>query len=65
MNQIGDTQEESLYAILVLFDEREIDLVLAPDTAALLKRDVEQALAKEGIPLAEVYEIEMVRPFEN
>jgi hypothetical protein len=64
MNQASDPQAGKLYAVLVLFDEREIDVVLAPDTAALLKRDVEQALAKEGVPLEEVYEIEMVRPFE-
>lgn len=56
---------ESCNAVLVLFDEREIDVVLAPDTAALLRRDVEQALANEGAPLEEVYEIEIVRPFER
>lgn len=56
--------ERIMYAVLALFDEREIDVVLAPDTVALLTRDVKQALVQEDVTLPEVYEIEIVRPFE-
>jgi hypothetical protein len=63
MKQTNDS-ERVLYAVMELFDEREIDLVLAPDTVALLTRDVKQALAQAGVTPQEVYEIEIVRPFE-
>jgi hypothetical protein len=63
MNQTNDG-ERVMYAVMELFDEREIDLVLAPDTVALLTRDVKQALAQAGVTPQEVYEIEIVRPFE-
>jgi hypothetical protein len=63
MNQTNDS-ERVMYAVMELFDEREIDLVLAPDTVALLTRDVKQALAQAGVTPQEVYEIEIVRPFE-
>jgi hypothetical protein len=64
MKQTNDS-ERVLYAVMELFDEREIDLVLAPDTVALLTRDVKQALAQAGVTPQEVYEIEIVRPFEK
>jgi hypothetical protein len=63
MNQMDDS-ERVMYAVMELFDEREIDLVLAPDTVALLTRDVKKALAQAGVTPEEVYEIEIVRPFE-
>jgi hypothetical protein len=53
-----------IYAVLELLDGQEIDVTFAADTAALLKRDVEKALQKLNVPLHDVYEIEMVRPFE-
>ena len=53
-----------IYAVLELLDGQEIDVPFAADTAALLRRDVEKALQKLDVPLRDVYEIEIVRPFE-
>lgn len=64
MNQLQPNPEKGMYAVLELFDEREIDVVFAPDTVTLLKRDIQQVLDEVGISLAEIYEIEVVRPFE-
>jgi hypothetical protein len=56
--------EKKMYAILELFDGKEVDVALAPDTVALLTRDIESVLAQSNVPLQEVYEIEITRPFE-
>lgn len=64
MNQLQSNPEKGMYAVLELFDEREIDVALAPDTIELLTRDIRRALEQSNIPLQEVYEIEIVRPFD-
>lgn len=64
MDQLQPNPEKAMYAVLELFDEREIDVALAPDTIELLTRDVRRVLKQSNIPLQEVYEIEIVRPFE-
>ncbi len=64
MNQTDISSDNVLYAVLELMDEREVDVLLAADTVALLTRDVKKVLDKLGVSLAEVYEIEFVRPFE-
>lgn len=56
--------KKSMYAVLELFDGREVDVTLAPDTVALLTRDIENVLVESNVPLPEVYEIEITRPFE-
>jgi hypothetical protein len=56
--------EKKMYAILELFDGKEVDVALAPDTVALLTRDIENMLAQSDVSLQEVYEIEITRPFE-
>jgi len=64
MTQADTSPEKVLYAVIELMDEQELDVTLAPDTAALITRDVQKALDELGVSLAEVYEIEIVRPFD-
>ena len=63
MDQLQSNPEKSIYAVLELFDEREIDVALAPDTIELLTRDIRRVLEQSNIPRQEVYEIKIVRPF--
>ena len=56
--------KKKMYAVLELFDGKEVDVALAPDTVTLLTRDIESVLAQSNVPLEEVYEIEITRPFE-
>ena len=65
MDQLQPNPEKGMYAVLELFDEREIDVAFAPDTIELLTRDIRRVLEQSNIPLQEVYEIEIVRPFER
>lgn len=64
MTQADTSPDKVLYAVIELMDEQELDVTLAPDTVALITRDVHKALDELGISLAEVYEIEIVRPFD-
>lgn len=64
MNQSYDKSVQVMHAVFELFDEREIDVTFAPDTVALITRDARQALNDAGVSLEEVYQIEVVRPFE-
>ena len=64
MNQSQSYPEKIMCAVIELFDEEEIDVFLAPDTIELLTRDVQRVLEQLNISLQEVYEIEIVRPFE-
>ncbi len=64
MTQTDTSPDKVLYAVIELMDEQELDVTLAPDTVALITRDVHKALDELGVSLAEVYEIEIVRPFE-
>ncbi len=64
MKQADTSPDKVLYAVIELMDEQELDVTLALDTVALITRDVQKALDELGISLAEVYEIEIVRPFD-
>lgn len=64
MDQLQSNPEKGMYAVFELFDEREIDVVLAPDTIELLTRNIRRVLEQSNVPLQEVYEIEIVRPFD-
>ena len=64
MNQSQLYPEKIMCAVIELFDEEEIDVFLAPDTIELLTRDIQRVLEQLNIPLQEIYEIEIVRPFE-
>ena len=44
MDQLQPNPEKGIYAVLELFDEREIDVALAPDTIELLTRDIRGCL---------------------
>ncbi|MBK8989779.1 MAG: hypothetical protein IPM39_27585 [Chloroflexi bacterium] len=64
MKQADTNPDKVLHVVLELMEGQEVDVTLAPDTVALITRDVQKALDEIDVSLAEVYEIEMVRPFE-
>ncbi len=64
MKQADISPDKVLHVVLELMEGQEVDVTLAPDTVALITRDVQKALDEMDVSLAEVYEIEMVRPFE-
>jgi hypothetical protein len=54
-----------MVATFELLNWDEIEVIFAPDTVALITRDAQRAMGEKGIALEEVYEIEIVRPFEQ
>ena len=64
MNQTPDNPGQVMYAIFELLNWDEIDVTFALDTVALITRDARRALEEAGVSLEDVYQIEVVRPFE-
>jgi hypothetical protein len=64
MNQTPDNPGQVMYAIFELLNWDEIDVTFASDTVALITRDARRALEEAGVSLEDVYQIEVVRPFE-
>jgi hypothetical protein len=65
MNQTPDNPGQVMYAIFELLNWDEIDVTFALDTVALITRDARRALEEAGVSLEDVYQIEVVRPFDG
>lgn len=64
MNQSHDAADRVMLAVFELLNWDEIEVIFAPDTIALITRDAQRVLGEKGVPLEEVYQIEIVRPFD-